>query len=401
MANTDTGAPPHPSLLLLVLTSTIGPVALNIFMPSMPGMQAYFEVDYATVQLTLTFYLLAMAISQVAIGPLSDRFGRRPLLIAGLLIYLLGSMLAVFATSITMLILARMVQGIGGASGIVLSRAIIRDCYSREQSASMIGYVTMGMVVGPLVSPYIGGLLDERFGWQASFVLLFGLGAIILALVLAFLPETHINRARGGGFSPLVAGARLLFASPAFWSYTGAISFASGAFFAFLAAAPYIAIELMELPPRVYGQYFPLGAIGYMTGNFLSGRYSIRVGTDRMIFIGSLVGIGATMLLIASTILQIQHPLSLFLPMCIVALSNGLVMPNATARVVSLHPEHAGAASGLAGSIQLLSGALITVLVGEIGDGTQLPMAIVMSIALWMSFLSARMGRRVVRESEG
>lgn len=387
----------RPPVLLLILIATVGPVALNIFMPSMPGMQAVFGVDYATVQLTLTFYLVAMAISQVVFGPLSDRYGRRPLLLIGLVLFVVGSALAAFAPTIELLIAARMIQGIGGASGLVLTRAIIRDCYDRSKSASMIGYVTMGMVVGPMLAPYFGGVLDEHYGWQSSFIALIILGSAIFAVTYLAMRETNTSRTAGAGFGPLFEGARILFASPAFWAYAAVLSFASASFFAFLAAAPYIAVDLMGLPPRVYGQYFPLGAIGYMTGNFLSGRYSERFGPNRMIKVGCLIGLVAAAGLIFSAVLGIMHPLSLFLPMMFTALSNGLVLPNATANIVSIRPDHAGAAAGVSGALQLLVGAAATVFVGAIQDDTQLPMALVMSTALLISFAGAIVGRPLLR----
>lgn len=384
-------------ILLLVVIAAIGPIALNIFMPSMPGMQIVFGVDYATVQLTLTFYLAAMAVSQLIFGPFSDRFGRRPLLIIGVVMFVIGSTLATLAESIEVLIIARIIQGFGGASGMALSRAIIRDCYSRERSASMLGYMTMGMVVGPMVSPLVGGLLDENFGWRSSFAGLVGLGVIVLAAVILLLRETKTDRDTGKVFAPLITGAVTLSRSKAFWAYAGTAAFATGAFFAFLAAAPYIAIDLMDLPPSTYGKYFPLGAVGYMTGNFLSGRYSERFGPDRMIMLGNIVGICATLMLVAIALAGVLHPFTLFLPLMFVALSNGLVLPSATASVVSIHPELAGAAAGIAGALQLTVGAVMTVIMGLILDDTQLPMALVMTAAIWASIACALIGRRALR----
>ncbi|MEM9207300.1 MAG: MFS transporter, partial [Pseudomonadota bacterium] len=181
----------RPPLILLIIMTAIGPMALNMFMPSMPGMQEVFDVEYEIVQLTLTFYLAAIAVSQLFFGPISDRFGRRPTVIAGLLCFVLGTIICLFAWSIWSLIFGRIIQGFGGASGLVLGRAMIRDVYSRDKSASMIGYVTMAMVLAPMFSPLIGGVLDVRYGWQSSFLVLLLCGFVTVVLVAMFLPETN------------------------------------------------------------------------------------------------------------------------------------------------------------------------------------------------------------------
>ncbi|MCC0041057.1 MAG: multidrug effflux MFS transporter [Rhodobiaceae bacterium] len=392
-----------PPLILLVAISAIGPIALNIFMPSMPGMQSVFGVDYATVQLTLTFYLFAMAISQLVFGPLSDRFGRKPMLVIGLACFITGSVLATLAPTIELLIAARLVQGLGGAAGVAIGRAIVRDCYSRERSASMIGYVTMGMVVGPMVSPYIGGRLDEVFGWQAGFVAVAGVALPVLVMVVVALRETRqrdvTQDADRAVFAPLMRGAAVLFRSRAFWGYALAMGFASAAFFSFLAAAPYLAVDVMGLSPSAYGTYFPLGAVGYMLGNFLSGKMSERAGPDRMILAGNIIGIAATAGMMALALGGALHPLALFVPMAFVALSNGLVLPNAIASCVSIRPEFAGAASGLSGALQLLVGGLSTILAGHLQDGTLVPISLVMAGTIWLSVMAAWYGRRALRRA--
>ena len=382
-----------PPLLLLIVISAMGPVALNICMPSMPGLQQAFNTDYATVQLTLTVYLVAMAISQLVLGPLSDRFGRKPILTAGLICFIVGSALAAFSPTIGLLVFARLVQGLGGAAGMIIARAIVRDCFSRERSASMIGYVTMGMVVGPMVAPYIGGRLDETFGWQASFLAVIAVAAPVLLSVVVSLRETHTHSGTREVFAPLVSGASILLRSKAFWGYALTLGFASAAFFSFLAAAPLIAVELMNLSPSDYGKYFPLGALGYMAGNFMTGRFSERAGPDRMIGIGNVIGVIATLAMVAAASTGTLHPLVLFVPMAVTAFSNGLVLPNSIASCVSVRPDLAGAAAGISGAIQLGLGALVTVITGHVQDGTLLPLAIVMAASIAISIVTAHIAR--------
>ena len=177
MTATDTAiaAPPRPSFAILVAISAIGPLALNMMIPSMPGLEKTFAVPYGTVQLTLTLYLIGMAVCQLIYGPASDKFGRRPLLLAGLSLFFIASVLAAIAPTIETLIAARLIQAIGGSAGIVLARAMVRDVFTREQSASMISYITMAFVVAPMVAPVLGGFLEQYASWRSGFWILAGL----------------------------------------------------------------------------------------------------------------------------------------------------------------------------------------------------------------------------------
>ena len=158
--------PDKPPLLILVLATAVGPMAINIFLPSMPRLEVDLSTSYAMVQLTLSLYLVGLAVAQLAYGPLSDRYGRRPLMITGVCIFLVGTVICIVAPSITILIIGRVLQAIGGCAGVVLGRAIVRDMYDRDKSASMLAYITMSMVVAPMLSPTIGGLIDEYYGWR-------------------------------------------------------------------------------------------------------------------------------------------------------------------------------------------------------------------------------------------
>jgi multidrug resistance protein len=244
-------ATPHPVLdrppyVVLVAISAVGPLALNIFVPSMPGLQSEFGVSYGRVQLTLTLYIIGMALCQLVYGPLSDRFGRRPVLLAGMALFVVASILAALATSITVLIAARLLQAIGGASGLVLSRAIVRDLYDRDRSASVLGYITMAFVVAPMLAPTVGGLLDQIAGWRSIFVLLALLGAAALAATWRKLPETNRNLAPSIRIAGLAAGYLTLLRSPSFLAYAFTLGFSSAVFFAFIAGAPYVMVVVLE-----------------------------------------------------------------------------------------------------------------------------------------------------------
>ena len=273
----DRSTPPHIATLILI--AGISALNMSIFLPSLQAMAGYFETDYATMQFALSGYLAATAVLQIFIGPISDRFGRRPVLLVSLLIFVIASIGCYFATTITAFLGFRMLQA-AVATGIVLSRAIVRDMVPQAQAASMIGYVTMGMSLVPMVGPMIGGAIDQFFDWHATFLFLSICGAAVLALCYFDQGETL---AEGGlSFREQLKGYPELFASPRFWGYALCAAFASGAFFALLGGASFVASTVFGLSPLWSGIALGAPAIGYGLGNFLAGRYSVRLGINRM-----------------------------------------------------------------------------------------------------------------------
>jgi DHA1 family bicyclomycin/chloramphenicol resistance-like MFS transporter len=384
----------RPPYGILVAVSAVGPLALNIFVPSMPGLQSEFGVSYGIVQLTLTLYLIGMALCQLAYGPLSDRFGRRPVLLAGMTLFVAASVMAALATSIGMLIAARLLQAVGGASGLVLSRAIVRDLYDRDRSASVLGYITMAFVIAPMLAPTIGGLLDQLAGWRASFALLALLGIAALAATWRKLPETNRNRAASIGLHSLFAGYARLVRMPSYLAYAFTLGFASAVFFAFIAGAPYVMVVVLGQTPLDYGLWFMIVSLGYMTGNFLSGRYSQRVGTDRMVTIGNLVTMAAGLACLAAAVAGIMSPVTLFVPMLFAALGNGLTIPNGTAGAISVDTSMVGAAAGLAGFLQMGIGAGSAQLVGVLQDAEPFAVFWIMAAAAALATLTHRLALR-------
>lgn len=388
----------RPSLAILVTIMMLGPLAMNLLIPSMPGLQAVFGVPYSTVQLTLTFYLAALAVAQLAIGPLSDIFGRRPVALIGFIIYLLGSFLSALAPSITVLIIARILQAAGAASGMVLARAIIRDIYSRQEAASKLALVTMAMVVAPMISPLIGGYLDEAFDWRATFIFAFLFGLLVFLASLRYLYETkpavHENgRTFLGQMSKLGQAFSALLSQPAFVTYTFAIGLTTAVFFSFLAAAPYLMSTVLKQPPSVYGYYFLLTAMVYSLSNFASSRLLLRFQPRNLILFGALGGVGT----IGFGVWLVQYtdltPLVLFLPVSLSSFFHAMVLPGATAAAVSVRPDIAGAAAGILGSLQLALNALATLIVGYLDNQTALPFMLFslgLSLAACLAVLIAR-----------
>jgi len=355
----DRSTPPH--IATLILLAGLSALAMNIFLPSLPGMTAYFRTDYRLIQLSVALYLAVNAGLQLLMGPISDRWGRRPIILWGLGLFLFATAGCILAPSVTVFLVFRMMQA-SVVVAMVLSRAIVRDMVPQDRAASMIGYVTMGMAVVPMVGPAIGGILDEMFGWQANFGALFILGAALFWLCWRDLGETAPLTGR-----TLVQQFRdypALLTSRRFWGYALAAGLSSGSFFAYLGGAPFVGDQVFGLPPATLGVLFGAPAIGYFIGNFLSGRFSTRIGVNRMVFWGAIAnasGIALNLLLFS---LGLGTPISFFGLMTFMGLGNGMVIPNATAGALSIRPDLAGTASSLSGALMIGLGAALSALAG-------------------------------------
>lgn len=375
----DRATPPH--VLTLVIAAATGALAMNVFLPSLPGMARYFEADYGIVQLAVSLYLAATAVLQLGIGPASDRFGRRPVMLFSFAVFIIGTIAALMATSIAMLLVCRLFQAFS-AAGIVLSRAIVRDTVGPDEAASRIGYITMGMTLAPMIGPVVGGYLDELYGWRATFNLMLIFGCMAFAVIYLDLGET--NRTAAPSMTAQVRNYPELFGSRRFWGYSATAAFTSGAFFAFLGGGPYVATDILHLSPSEYGLYFVLISVGYMLGNFVSGRYSRRMGINRMMLTGNLIAAGGMLLSILLFAAGFFHALSLFGPAFFVGVGNGVTLPNANAGLVSVRPHLAGSASGLGGALQIGGGAALSVVAGALLSTESGP-----SPLLWVMFLSS------------
>lgn len=362
----DARTPPH--IITLILLAGLSALAMNVFLPSLPNMTAYFGTEYWVLQMSVAVYFAVTAVLQILVGPISDNLGRRPVILWGLALFILATIGCIYAPTATIFLMFRMCQAVI-VTAMVLSRAIIRDVVSTDQAASMIGYVSMGMSVVPMLGPMIGGVLDETFGWQASFWLLALCGGALFALCWYDLGET--KRATGETLTQQFGHYPELFASPRFWGYALASGLSSGAFFAYLGGAPFIGSEIFKLSPAELGVYFGTPALGYFFGNFLSGRYSTKLGINRMILFGAIAANIATMCSLVVFWLGAGSALSFFGLMTLVGLGNGMTIPNATSGLLSVRPHLAGTASGLGGAIMIGLGAVLSALAGAVlGDGS-------------------------------
>ena len=356
------GAPgTPPRLFTLVAATGLAALSMNVFLPSLPGMAVYFGVDYAVMQLTVTGYLAANAVLQLLVGPLSDRFGRRPVMLTGLCIFVLATLASLLAPTAGWFLFFRMMQATV-VSAFVLSRAIIRDMVDGERAASRIAYVTMGMSLVPMAAPAVGGVLDEAFGWKANFSMQAILGAAVVALVWFDLGETA--RSRGIPLGQQVRGYPVLARSVRFWGYCAAAAFASGAFFAYLGGAPFVGQTVYHLSPAEVGYFFAAPAVGYLVGNFISARWSVLIGMNRMILYGALVAALALGGALLADLAGGAGPLVFFGAIGLMGIGNGMVLPNANVGMMSVRPELAGTASGLGGALMTVGGAILSALAG-------------------------------------
>ena len=376
-----------PKILTLTLLAGLSALTMNIFLPSLPGMAAWFGVPYALMQLSVALYLALSAVLQIIIGPISDRFGRRVVILWALVLFLIATVGTLLAPNATVFLIFRMAQAVV-ATGMVLSRAVVRDMVADAEAASMIGYVTMGMSLVPMIGPVIGGVLDQIYGWQANFGLLLGLGVVVLALVWADLGETATVQKIS--FANQLRQYPALLASRRFWGYCLASAFASGCFFAFLGGAPYVGNVVFHLTSSQIGALFAITAVGYAVGNFIAGRFSVRWGMNRMVLIGALVTTAGLALLAGITALGLSGPVVFFSLTIFMGLGNGIGLPSANAGILSVRPGLAGTASGLGGAISIGGGAALAALAGALlpPGSSEMPLILLMLASSVASLLA-------------
>ncbi|KGJ04103.1 MFS transporter, DHA1 family, bicyclomycin/chloramphenicol resistance protein [Paracoccus halophilus] len=377
----------RPRLLTLVSISAIGALSMNIFLPSLPGMARDYGVDYALMQLAVSGFLGVSAVLQLLCGPVSDRFGRRPVVLGSLAIFVLATLGTLLAPSAGWFLVFRMIQAIV-TTGFVISRAVVRDMVPGESAASMIGYVTMGMALIPMIAPTLGGVLDEAFGWRASFAVSGLAGLAVLGLCWFDLSET----ARGGGvpMRQQIATYPVLARSQRFWGYALAAALSAGSFYAYLGGAPFVGESVLKLSTAEIGYWFAAPALGYASGNFLSARYSIRIGMNYMILGGALICSGALGFALIADLLGSRSPLVFFGSVACMGIGNGLVLPNANAGMMGVRPELAGTASGLGGAMAVAGGAGLAALTGVfLREGASAaPLLIIMTVSAVASALA-------------
>lgn len=377
--------PPH--LATLILMAGLSAMTMNIFLPSLPAIADWYGTSYGTAQLSVSLYLGLSGALQLVIGPMADRYGRRPVTLVACVVFLLATIGCLFAPTIEVFLVFRMIQA-AVATGMVLSRAIVRDMVPEAQAASMIGYVTMGMAIVPMFAPAIGGWVDETFGWKANFALLLVLGTLISALIWADLGETSVRRQTS--LADQIRSYPALLTSWRFWGYSITAAAGSGTFFSFLGGAPAVATQVFGMTPAELGIYFAAPGIGYMLGNFLSARLAMRLGTVRMVFWGTIMLTLPLIVMLGLGLTDRLSPLAFFALMSCVGVGNGMSLPSANAGMMSVRPDLIGSASGLGGALMIGGGAALSALAAVVmGKGeSALPLIVLMASSAGVAVIS-------------
>lgn len=378
--------------LMLIMLGIINPFAFQIFLPSLPGLVEDFSASHAAVQLTVSLYVGAFAFAQLGYGPLSDRFGRRRVILAGLAVYVTAPLICATAESIEALAAGRALQAIGGCAGLMFARVIARDLYDRDRAAGVIGFVTMVTALAGSATPILGGWIDVSIGWRASFWTTSALSLVVFAVTLLWLPETRPEGAADNVATTFRRGLRLL-RSPVFVGYAGHGTCTLSAWYAMLTGLPFIMVEVLGQPTTAYGLYFPFLALGYMAGNLVTARVARRWGIHRLIVAGAGLALFACPVMVMWNLSLTPVPLALFLPMGLIALGHGMSQPGAISGAIGVNPALAGSAAGLMGFGQWLIAAITAQAVGMSQNGTVWPtMAFVIGFTV-LSCLSALLAR--------
>jgi DHA1 family bicyclomycin/chloramphenicol resistance-like MFS transporter len=365
---------------------------MQILLPALPIIRSTYTVSSEVAQLTLSLSMLAIAIGTLFFGPMSDKYGRRPIMLLGLSITIAGSIACWLANSIEWLIVGRFIQAFGGAVGLVLARAIVRDVYGADEAARVIATLVMVMVVLPMLSPALGGELIARFGFHSVFVVTALMCVLILVFLSYQLPETLEEAVPFEGVRAMILTYFSLFKSRIFCGYAFCVTFVSVVFFSFISAAPEIMVSVLKRPATEYGYYFIIIPAGFMTGNYVARHFNRTLGLDRLITIGAGVGVTGICLALLLQLLGFSQPLALFLPIALATFGNGITLPNAQAAAINQFPKLAGSASGLTGFLQMAFSAVAAQFVAVIYNGTVYPLLLLMLSASVASLLFFRWG---------
>ena len=384
--------PPWYFFIALVLITFIGPLSIHLFIPAMPAVKEAFGVSTGIAQLTMSLAMLSMAFFTVAYGGLSDRFGRKRVLLGGLVVFTCGAASCMAAPNLPMLLAGRILQGAGAGCGVVLARAIARDVYGQDRVAQVIAYLTAAYVLGPMFAPLIGGQLTTLFGWRALFVLASGFGLLVILGVAFAVPETRARKA----VAPhgVFASYKFLLRRRRFLGFMLQPGLMSAAFYTQATAASFLAAEHLGADPSAIGLWFFAFPIGFMAGSFISGRIGGNGSIEFMTMVGGAIGVANGALIIGWLYFGGVSMAALYIPGFFVSLAQGLSMPYAQAGAMAVDTELAGTASGAVVFSQFFWPSALQQLTGVLADGTWVPMAAVQFAAVTGALLAGWMAVR-------
>ena len=362
-----------------------------MYLPSLPDIARHLDASTAQVQLTISSYLIGFAVGQVFYGPVSDRHGRKPVLLAAVALYCAASLACALSTSIEMLIAARALQAVGGSGGIVLARAIVRDLYSGARAGRELSLIGAVMALAPVLAPLAGGALQTAFGWRSAFFALVASGLFGACVVWLLLPETLAARTpEPVSLSSMLKSYRVVARNPAYLAYLALATTSYAGLFAWISGSSFVLQYLYHLSPFAFGVAFALGSLGFMTGTSLAARLVVRSGLDHTIGLGGCAVSAGGLAMVAALALGLTSAASLVLPMALYLAGLGMVLPQAIAGAMTPFPERAGAASALLGLVQQSVAALCGAAVGALLGSSAWPLAAGVAVmgcatlALWI-----------------
>jgi MFS transporter, DHA1 family, multidrug resistance protein len=369
---------------LLAITLT-GPMAIHMFLPAIPAVGKAFNVAQPTAQSTFSIALFTMAFATLLYGSLSDRFGRRPVLLAGLVMFTLGGAISIYAPNIPTLLAGRVLQGAGAACGVVLARAMLRDVFGLDRLTQAIAYLTAAYVLGPMFAPILGGALIDLFDWRAEFIFGAVAGAGLTVIALFFMPETHKSRGQTATFRALFSAYRRLLGSLKFCGFAFQPGFSSASFFAHATASAFLITNTLGHSASEFALYFLFFPGGFMLGNIVAGKLSGRIAPEHMIVLGCGLAVASIVLMGVWLTNGPMTALALTLPGGIHTFGQGMSQPNSNGGAIATDPHLAGTASGIVVFLQFFLGALTSQFVAFLADGTYMPMLIVVGAASTLS----------------
>jgi len=384
---------PQSFLMAALLTAlvAIAPLSTNMYLPALPDIAQHFQAPMGDVQLTLSMYLVGFAVGQLILGPLSDRFGRRPVLIGGLIAFCIASIACWLASNVALLIFARLFQAVGACAGVAISRAMVRDIHGTHNAAHLLTHMGTAMAVAPLIAPLIGGVFTAHYGWQSNFIVLAGVGLFLLLLSAFALPESHAPSERVA-LSPKRMGMNYKFLTthPEFRDFALVNAFAFAGLFAFSSASSFVLIDGFGIGATAFGFAFAVVVVGFMTGSQISVRLLKRMEIERLIGLGGRIALVAGIAGLLTVWLAPPSVLTVIAPMFCYNVAVGFIMPNAMAGSIGPFPQMAGAAAALMGFIQMITAAAAGALVGQVHDHTPVPMLVTVAVCGLLAWVFAR-----------
>lgn len=381
---TGRGGPPgagETALRVLILggLASIAPFSMDTYLPALPSVAGDLHTGSTSVQLTITTFVVGMALGQLVAGPLSDRWGRRRPLLVGLGVYVLASLLCAFAPSVGALAALRAVQGASGAAGIAIGKAVVTDLYEGRTAARFYSRLLLVSGFAPIIAPIIGGQVLRFTSWRGVFVVLAALGLLLVSGVALRLDETRHDKRRTQGISGTLRVFAGMVRDRAFLAYSLAYGLALMALFAYLSGSPFVYQVVFRTTPQVFSLLFCANAVGFLLSGQANGYLLKRVAPRRLLVGGLAVALCSGVALLVAAVSGRLGIAGAEVPLFVLMSSFGFILPNSTALVMALHPEDAGSAAAVSGTLGFVGGALAAPLVGLAGAGSDLPMAIVIA----------------------